>query len=908
MNRKITLIAAVIAFSPAWFSNLNAQADILQSGNLESETGWSVTNLNTPAGVEPAATWNYTAEAPAAGTGGNLHVTGLSNNSTVQYAIYQKVHLSKDSLYTFDGAFKAISMNNAWCEIYIGKAPEDGADYGSESFKAASFGTWSLPAQNDGSFSLHGGSYSSFAPDTTGSYYFILKMGSTSWDGTDKSFDIIVDDLSLTRERVAPIASFTGDVAAGYAPLTVTFTNTSHFTTSWSWDFGDGTAAVTDENPVHVFNNAGIYTIALTATNELGQTVETKTDMIEVSPPEKLSGGGILKGGNLENETDWQTSFLSTPAGQEPAVTWNYTTDTPAAGQGGCLYVSGNSSNNTVQYAIYQQVHLSADSVYKFNGAFRDLTASLNQFWCEIYIGTEPVDGLDYGEGNTKIAQFSTWDGGCNGIGVNGTFGKDGCVYGGFTPEVTGDYFFVLKTGSTDWEGKNMPFTIVVDEISLTASRTKPYPRFSSGNPVGFPPQNVEFVNESMFGNTWSWDFGDGSSVSTDENPVHSYNTAGSYTVALTATNELGDSTVTKTSFVKINEKPELPKGEMLYGGNMEDPNLWNITNLNETSPTTAVWNYTDDSPLNGEGGSLYLSANALNNQSQYCIWQKVELNADSSYNFNAAFKAVNEISNFWAEVFIGTQPPVDGEDYGADSIKIAMFSTWAECSGVAVDGTYQADGCILMPDYSPKTTGTYYFAIKVGCIDWENNPVAFEVLIDEVTLKESTNIPKPTANFFTDITSGDAPLIVFFTDLSENSTEWHWDFGDGETSTEQSPSHTYTAAGTYTVTMVAINQTLSDTLVIENLIEVTGTIGIAGNTEAGIHVYPNPSKGTVRIAVPTDLQGTLTLTNILGAKVFERELHGNEDLIILNIRERGLYFINVSTKDARYIKKLIVD
>ncbi|MDX1994989.1 MAG: PKD domain-containing protein [bacterium] len=60
-----------------------------------------------------------------------------------------------------------------------------------------------------------------------------------------------------------------------------------------------------------------------------------------------------------------------------------------------------------------------------------------------------------------------------------------------------------------------------------------------------------------------------------------------------------------------------------------------------------------------------------------------------------------------------------------------------------------------------------------------------------------------PTAAFTTDVTEGTAPLTVQFTDTSTGEiTGWLWDFGDGTTSTEQNPSHTYNAAGTYTATL----------------------------------------------------------------------------------------------------------
>ena len=63
-------------------------------------------------------------------------------------------------------------------------------------------------------------------------------------------------------------------------------------------------------------------------------------------------------------------------------------------------------------------------------------------------------------------------------------------------------------------------------------------------------------------------------------------------------------------------------------------------------------------------------------------------------------------------------------------------------------------------------------------------------------------------ADFSATPTSGTASLVVNFTDLSTGSgiTSWSWDFGDGNTSSAQNPQHTYTTAGTYTVSLTAFN------------------------------------------------------------------------------------------------------
>jgi PKD repeat protein len=79
-----------------------------------------------------------------------------------------------------------------------------------------------------------------------------------------------------------------------------------------------------------------------------------------------------------------------------------------------------------------------------------------------------------------------------------------------------------------------------------------------------------------------------------------------------------------------------------------------------------------------------------------------------------------------------------------------------------------------------------------------------------------------PTAIFNGGPKRGPAPLKVTFKDLSAGAVGYEWDFGDGSTSTEKEPVHTYETAGIYTVSLTVTNPNGEDSVTREALIEAT--------------------------------------------------------------------------------------
>jgi PKD repeat protein len=148
--------------------------------------------------------------------------------------------------------------------------------------------------------------------------------------------------------------------------------------------------------------------------------------------------------------------------------------------------------------------------------------------------------------------------------------------------------------------------------------------------------------------------------------------------------------------------------------------------------------------------------------------------------------------------------------------------------------------------DVTPAVTGdgTYSFAIAGGTTDlvqYESRETA-----NDPQLVVQTGPTPLSAGFSASPVTGDAPLLVSFTDTSTGApASWSWDFGDGSApSTEQHPTHSYTGAGTYTVTLTVGNATETSTSARPDLITVTEPGAPTAAFDA------TPTSGTAPLAV----------------------------------------------------------
>lgn len=92
---------------------------------------------------------------------------------------------------------------------------------------------------------------------------------------------------------------------------------------------------------------------------------------------------------------------------------------------------------------------------------------------------------------------------------------------------------------------------------------------------------------------------------------------------------------------------------------------------------------------------------------------------------------------------------------------------------------------------------------------------------VEDYTIVVLPNSLPPVANFGT-VSTYTCNRTITFTDSSLNTpSDWQWDFGDGNTSTLANPTHTYTAAGTYAVSLIVLNPFGNDTITRLNYITI---------------------------------------------------------------------------------------
>ncbi|QSZ68036.1 PKD domain-containing protein [Methanofollis aquaemaris] len=146
-------------------------------------------------------------------------------------------------------------------------------------------------------------------------------------NGTLYNATVVPGELNVTGEMppAGLAADFEADVTVGVVPLNVTFTDLSTGNvTAWEWDFGDGTNS-TEQDPVHTYEEGGIYTVSLTVSDEMNETdTLVKEDYIMVSGGPAPGPAAEFEADMTEGEAPLDVTFTDLSTGNVTAWEWDF--------------------------------------------------------------------------------------------------------------------------------------------------------------------------------------------------------------------------------------------------------------------------------------------------------------------------------------------------------------------------------------------------------------------------------------------------------------------------------------------------------------------------------------------------------------------------------------------------------
>ncbi|MGD1004582.1 MAG: PKD domain-containing protein [Methanoregulaceae archaeon] len=362
-----------------------------------------------------------------------------------------------------------------------------------------------------------------------GTYTVTLTATNSAGSNTlTRSGYITVSKLSST-----PTAAFVANVTSGTEPLSVQFVDSSTNSPAlWLWSFGDGGSSTT-QNPSHTYTSAGNYTVTLTVTNAAGSNTISQSGYIIVSKvattpvasfvATETSGPAPLTIQFVDSSTNFPTLWLWSFGDGGSSTTQNPShTYTSSGTYTVTLTATNEAGSNTVTQTNYITVNPSSP-IASFTASITNGTAPLTVNFTDTSTNSPTGWSWYFGDGGTSINQTETHT--YTGIGT-------------YTVELT----VYNSVGSNA--------TTVPDYITVTKGPTLPDASFTADVAQGSVPLTVQFTDTSSNSPTsWAWSFGDGI-TSTLQNPSHTYTSAGTYTVVLTATNSIGSNTDTRNKFI----------------------------------------------------------------------------------------------------------------------------------------------------------------------------------------------------------------------------------------------------------------------------------------------------------------------------------------------------------------------
>lgn len=622
----------------------------------------------------------------------------------------------------------------------------------------------------------------------------------------------------------APVADFSADATAGNIPLAVKFKDrsTGHPTT-WKWTFGDGKESV-EQNPVHIYQDTGVFTVTLTASNEFGSSDAFKSQYISVSPALKSK----FSADPVTGKAPLRVKFTDISFGNPTSWKWDFG-DGATSNERNPVHTFSSGGAFDVVLDVYREgISDSSTQTIGVGGVpLADFTADKTL----VSIGEE----IQFSDKTTNSPDSWLWN---FGDGSESTVKNPVKTYLG-----KGIYTVSLYAKNADGKDTEIKTNYINVGVRPKADFIGTVPESQKMN----SRQVARFVDKSAgYPTSWKWDFGDGE-TSTEQNPVHLYQNDGSYTVSLTVKNTYGEDTKSVSNLITVGFGPKVDfKADKTVVGIERNVRF---NDLSTNSPITWVWDFGDGATGTGQ-------------------------NPDHAYHeigvYDVTLTASNQYtSTSQTKIHYITVVNIPRTDFVADKTKgSAPFE-------------------VRFTDLSKGSPTSWKWNFSDSWISSDRNPVhkfasdgvytvsmtATNANGQDTTIKENYIVVTsgPIADFKVDQRIGKAPFIVRFRDLSTgNPTKWYWEFGDETTSTDKNPEHAYKNEGAYDVRLTVSNQYGSDTVFKSGS---TGEVTMPPTVIATPASVTTPqgkvkSSATVETVKPITTQAPVSLSLVIGALV----------------------------------------
>ena len=775
----ITVIGTPIAPVAAFTANTTSGTAPLTVAFTDASTGtapltyqWDFTND----GTVDATTKNATHTYPTAGNYTvNLTVTGPGGTDSevkTDYIAVTEAPVAPLAAFTANTTSGVVPLAVAFTDASTGTEPL----------------TYKWDFNNDGAIDSIDQD-PAYTYSSVGTYTVNLTV--TGPGGTDS--EVKTNYITVTPPAGAPTAAFSANTTSGVAPLIVAFTDASTGTAplTYAWDLdNNGVIDSTSQNPIANYSTPGTYTVNLTVTNDFGSDSEVKTNYITVTaaPVAPIAG---FSANTTSGFAPLTVAFTDASTGTGPLTyQWDFTNNgTVDATTKNATHTYASAGTYTVNLTVTNAA--GSDSEVKTN--YITVTAApvtpVAAFSANTTSGVAPLT-VAFTDTSTGAVTSWAWD-----------FTNDGTV-DATTKNATHTYAsagtYTVNLTVTNAAGSDSE--VKTNYITVTTAPVAPVAAFSSNTTSGVAPLTVAFTDASTGTGprTYQWDFtNDGTIDATTPDAIHTYPSAGTYTVNLTVTNAAGSDSEVKTNYITVTTAPAAPVAA--FSANTTSgvaPLTVAFTDASTgTGPLTYTWDFTNDGTVDAttkNATHTYGSAGAFT----------VNLTVTGPGGTDSEVKT-NYISVTNGTPLISAQftaSPVSGR-----SPLPVRFTSKSTGTITSYEWDFNNDGIVDSRLKDPlkffTSAGKYTVKLTVRGPDGSDQEIKNQYI--DVTAKPL----RPIAFFSANTLSGAAPLNVTFTDKSYNKPDTYlWKFGDGTTSTLKNPSHTYPVPGYYKVSLTASN------------------------------------------------------------------------------------------------------